>query len=76
MDDHRYGDLIQKYSTRSGPEHWSIIYSSDVRMRSEHFERWRRSYFSGDTSNRGSPSLPPLISHGTTSSQQQWQMHH
>ena len=42
-----YGELIREYSQTYGPESWFIIYTADIRLRSEHFVRLRRAV--GDT---------------------------
>ena len=37
-----YGELIREFATTYGPRAWFIVYTADIRMRSEHFERIRR----------------------------------
>ena len=37
-----YGELIRSFHLQYGAEAWFIIYTADIRMRSEHFDRLRR----------------------------------
>ena len=37
-----YGELVRSFHLMYGPSAWFIIYTADVRMRSEHFDRLRR----------------------------------
>ena len=52
-----YGELIRGFSKQYGDECWSIVYTADVRMRSERFTRLRRQA-EGDHSNKLAASLP------------------
>ena len=37
-----YGEMVRAFANLYGPKAWFVVYTADVRMRSEHFERLRR----------------------------------